>query len=355
MCHGRPRAIHPEGFDVRPLTLNDFPESNLDSHLFMSYVDICGILGDLTEAIVRGMLGRANRVAIEARLLNWSRYLNEDLRIYHQAGKLASYNFKVRQLWVAYFTALVFLFPTTAHLSSATALLATSFIVAICEEFLNRGELPMLAPVFVFYMMTAGLVQSIGLRCPDLETETRHELDIIHQCLAEMGKRYPSATGARRVIRAVCRAATKQDKQAGSLMFTMDDNQRQYFEQLGPELCPKWDAIQRMCKDAGAITARQRAVNKRTRPAAIEAQQEIPDGRFEDVGRLVTGFDPSPVLGTEGMAPALAMNPEQEMLDTTEYFMEGMDGFGNISSLGGWMLGNWVGGIVDVASLNAYS
>ncbi|PTB53527.1 hypothetical protein M431DRAFT_116725 [Trichoderma harzianum CBS 226.95] len=355
MCHGRPRAIHPEGFDVRPLTLNDFPELNLDAHLFLSYVDICGILGDLTDAIVRDMFGRANRVAIEARLLNWSRHLHEDLRIYHQAGKLASYNFKVRQLWVAYFTALVLLFPTTAHAPSAMALLATSFIVAIFEEFLNRGELPMLAPVFVFYMMTAGLVQSTSLRCPNLEVETRHELDIIDQCLAEMGKRYPSATGARRVIRAVFRAATKQDKQIGLLTFTIDGNQRQYLEQLGPELCPKWDAIHRMSKDAGETTARQRAVIKRPRLTVTGARKGIPDEGLEDVGRLVTEFDSNPVLETDNMPPSLAIDPQQEVLGTNEYFMEGMDGFGNMSSLGNWMLGTWVGGMVDMASLNAFN
>lgn len=246
MCHGRPRSINTEDCDVRPLTMNDFPNPGPDAQLFISYVDICRILADLTEGVVRGSLGRWKCVSLQSQLLSWIDCLPEVLRVYDpQTHLLTPYNVKARQLQISYFTALTLLFrpTTTGNIPSGAALLASSFVAGIYEELLARGELPILAPAYIFHLMTNAYAQLACYKYEMLWKKAEAELEIVNQCLIEMAKRYPSAVGAQRVVKAVSRSVKKQERHKGPLQLLFDSEQRRYFDYFGPELCSKWDLV----------------------------------------------------------------------------------------------------------------
>ncbi|ODH50758.1 hypothetical protein GX48_03074 [Paracoccidioides brasiliensis] len=244
--HGRPRAISKKDFDVRPPTLEDFPGNQEDARLFITYVEISSILGDLTEHSFRGTLGRSSRTSIEHRLLRWMSELPPQFHLHdRRTGQLRPYNFKARQLHIPYFTALSILFrPTVMDTPPAVApVLSSSFVVGIYEDFLARGEIPLLAPVFIFHLLAAALAEVACHNYPLLWAKTEKEFDVINQVLDEFAHRFPSAFGAQRVVKGVTAAIQKQQSQRPSFEISVSERQFQFFNFFGPDLCSKWDLV----------------------------------------------------------------------------------------------------------------
>ncbi|KAK2788589.1 hypothetical protein FQN53_003441 [Emmonsiellopsis sp. PD_33] len=245
--HGRPRAIHKKDFDVRPLTVEDFPlDDRSDARLFMTYVEICSILGDLTEHITRGTLGRSSRTTIEHRLFRWMSELPREFHIHdRRTGQLCPYNFKARQLHIPYFFSLSILFrPTVMDTPPSVApVLSSSFVVGIYDEFLARGEIPFLGPVFIFYLLAAALAEVACHNYPLLWAKTEKEFDVINRALDEFAQRFPSALGAQRVVKGVTAAIQKQQSQRPSFELAVSEEQFQFFDFFGPDLCSKWDLV----------------------------------------------------------------------------------------------------------------
>ncbi|EQL35447.1 C6 transcription factor [Blastomyces gilchristii SLH14081] len=244
--HGRPRAISKKDFDVRPPTLEDFPGDKEDARLFMTYVEISAILGDLTEHSFRGTLGRSSRTSIEHRLFCWMSELPAQFHLHdRRTGRLCPYNFKARQLHIPYFTALSILFrPTVMDTPPSVApVLSSSFVVGIYEEFLARGEIPLLAPVFIFHLLAAALAEVACHNYPLLWAKTEKEFKVINQALDEFSHRFPSALGAQRVVKGVTAAVQKQQSQRPSFELSVSEKQFQFFDFFGPDLCSKWDLV----------------------------------------------------------------------------------------------------------------
>ncbi|KAI9836092.1 MAG: hypothetical protein M1819_001706 [Sarea resinae] len=244
---GRPRAIDHGDCDVRPLTLDDFSSSEPHARLFVAYVQVCTILGNVTESYVRGDLSRSKRVAIETDVTRWIRELPEDLHIYSrtQPRRLAPYNFEARQLHIPYFTILSILYRTTSpnKRPQGVAVLASSFIAGIFDDFVARDELRFLGPIFTFYLLVAGIQQLSCYRFADLRATSERELETIKVSLRELGKTWPSAFGPQNVIQRLSEAMTRQPPGSTSRPASMCSDQLSFFSMFGPELCPKWSAI----------------------------------------------------------------------------------------------------------------
>lgn len=244
--HGRPRAIQKKDFDVRHLTTEDFPDDDEDARLFIAYVEIYSILGDLTENSVRGTLGRSSRMLIEDRLFRWMYNLPEEFHIHdRKTRQLCPYNSKARQLHVPYFTVLSILFrPTVVDTPPSVAtVLSSSFVVGICEDFLARGEIPVLGPVFIFHLLAAALAELSCHNYPVLWEKTERELEVLNQALKEFAHKFPSAVGGQRVIKAVTSAVQKQQAQRKSYQSAVAPEQFKFFTFFGPDLCSKWELI----------------------------------------------------------------------------------------------------------------
>lgn len=339
MSHGRPRAINEEDCDVRPLTLDDFNEANFDAHLFIAYVEGCKILGDLTEGVLRGNLGHARNLSLQSRLYSWIQNLPDDLRIYNcNGGGLLPYNVKARQLHLLYFTTLTLLFRPAVpeNTPSAATLLASSFTAGIYEDFLARGEVTTLAPVFIFHLMTAAYAQLAYYKYPALWAKAEPELDIINQCLEELAKRYPSAVGAQRVTRAVFRAVKQQERLEGPLQLVFEKDQRKYFEILGPELCSKWDFVYG-----------DQQSHMDSRPEVNVGPNHQGAASFNNNLNSVTLLDSNQPFMTAQMAPPTSSEYREptsefdQMLHSDAFTYTGAPTF-PFATVGNWMLGDWM-------------
>ena len=143
MSHGRPKAINAEDCNVRPLRLDDFDRGDEDALIFIQFVQITSILGDLTEQYRRGTLSDRKKIDFEDALRQWLRAVPPSLQLHHPETKqLNEYNFKVRQLHVLYFTALIILFRHSRKDKppSPVAILASSFISGAFEEYITYED-----------------------------------------------------------------------------------------------------------------------------------------------------------------------------------------------------------------------
>ena len=123
--------------------MDDFELQDEDALLFMQYVQITSILGDMTEYYRRGTLSDRKKIDFEDVLRRWLKAVPPSLRLYDaETSRLNEYNFKVRQLHVLYFTALIILFrhDNKDEPPAAVALLAASFVSGAFEEYLTYED-----------------------------------------------------------------------------------------------------------------------------------------------------------------------------------------------------------------------
>jgi hypothetical protein len=249
---------------------------------------------------------------------------------------LLPYDFKARQLNVMFFTAIMLLSRPEPHgtTPSAASILASSFSAGIFEDFYTRGELELLAPVFNFHLMTAAFAQVACYRVPSFWSKAEGELEIINKCLVIMAKRYPTAIGAQRVVKAALRAVQTQNRQEDNVQSNLEREQVICFGYFAPELCSKWSLLFPDGPDSG------RRVNPRpnnTSPTTnFDPHQIAADGHQEVIAQ-----------------PALAsMQPNYDALDPTlsqplqdlsqeSYFASN----GAFTAVGNWMLGDWTAGL----------
>ena len=314
---GRPRVINIKDCEVKPPHLGDFPSWCSKGSLFIAYVEVCSILGELTECCSRKHLPRHRRLHLENALYRWSRDLPKDLRLFQQSratdGSTESldlrlpYNFEARQLHVPYFVTLIIIHRPSSPdgVPSAAALLASSFVAGIFEEFLARDELRFLGPIFTSYLLAAGVAQLSCHHYPYLWQAAEQELSVINTSQRELGKRWPSAIGALNALQNIRDAVSKQ---AGSGLPTsiigLSGEQHAFFECFGPHLCRQWAPImsprapvrqsdqgQYNSTESDMMTAGILAELKT--PAATPALERMPLAMSSHYGDADTGADES--------------------------------------------------------------
>ncbi|KAI2103774.1 hypothetical protein LOZ04_005464 [Ophidiomyces ophidiicola] len=254
--HGRPRAINPDDSDVKPLTLEDFYGSSSNGQLFVPYVEISALLGELTQCYCRRSLSRQKRVSIENALYRWTRELPEPLRLfrkYNPAGDapahrlvLMPYDFEARQLHVPYFITLAILYRPTSpsNLPSAAAILASSFIAGIFEDLAARDEIRFLGPVFTFYLLAAGVGLLSCFPYPHLWERAEQDLRIIYNSQKELAKRYPSAIGSLKALQSMLDDAPKVARPSDRPQPTpLTPDQQACFSGFGTDLCRLGDVM----------------------------------------------------------------------------------------------------------------
>ena len=301
--------------EVKPPHLEDFPSWCSNGPLFVAYVEICSILGELTECCSRKHSPRHRRLHLENALYRWTRDLPKNLRLFQQSsaadGSTESlnlrlpYNFEARQLHVPYFVTLIIIHRSSSPdgVPSAAALLASSFVAGIFEEFLARDELRFLGPIFTSYLLAAGVAQLSCHRYPYLWEAAEQELSVINTSQRELGKRWPSAIGALNALQNIRDAVSKQ---AASGLPTpingLSGEQHSFFECFGPHLCRQWAPImshrapvrqadqgQYNSTESDMMTAGILAELKT--PAATPALERMPLAMSSQYGDADTGAD----------------------------------------------------------------
>ncbi|KAL1952833.1 hypothetical protein VTO42DRAFT_4122 [Malbranchea cinnamomea] len=255
--HGRPRGINLKDCEVRPLCIEDFYGSSANGALFIAYVELSSILGELTQCCLRKNLTRQKRTALENALYRWSRELPEQLRLFRKIMTsdnpsksklvLAPYNFEARQLHVPYFVIIAILYRSSGPNNgpSSAALLASSFVAGIFEDFLARDQIRCLGAIFTFYLLAAGVGLTHCYTQPHLWDRAEQDLRIVYNSLRELSKRWPSGTGSLKALQGMMEEISKLPRQTERPqqpnLLTLEE--QTYFSGFGMDLCRLGDVI----------------------------------------------------------------------------------------------------------------
>jgi hypothetical protein len=215
----------------------------------MSYVEIAIILADLTECCSRKHISQDKRLHTERALFRWTRTLAPHLLLSRkEEGSnryvLSDYNVKARQLHVPYFITLTILGRSgmTNSNISAVAILASSFVAGICEDFLARDELLYLGPIFTFYLLAAGVALASLRRYPTLWPVAEQDLEVLQASLKELSKRWPSAIGALKALQNVM-SATRPAPDTTTIappLAWLNADQSLLFDGFCTDICRLW-------------------------------------------------------------------------------------------------------------------
>ncbi|KAL4783292.1 fungal-specific transcription factor domain-containing protein [Aspergillus varians] len=255
---GRPLAVNLCDSELQPPCVEDFRDSSLRPELFMTYVEICSVLGHLTQSCRRDSLTRRARQSVCRSLQRWIHGLPESLCLFHDANlrdgtlserrSLSPYDFEARQLHVPYFICLIILCrPSLAHQPpSAAAIFASAYVVAIFEDFLARDEMQYLGSIFTFYLLAAGIGLLSCRRVPLLWSSAESGMETIYASLEQLARRWPSAMAPLRVLRTI---ADKQVSRPGDNSMvpvpTLPDEHVAFFDTFGPGLTWAWEELMR--------------------------------------------------------------------------------------------------------------
>lgn len=251
---GRPRAINLKDSDVRPPCMDDFPGAEHEGELFIPYVEICILLGDLTECCSRKHFSRSQRLYLETALYRWSRRLPISLLLSRtdDMGRTITYPYNVnaRQLHVPYFiTVAIMARSTAAEGTAAVAVLASSFVIGIFEDFLARDEIQFLGPICTFHLLAAGVALASTRLHPNLWAIAQQELEVLQSSLKELSNRWPSAIGAMKALQNVLDRTPRLQQGKPHKLEWLTADQELLFENFSRDLCRMWAPYQSLAKN----------------------------------------------------------------------------------------------------------
>lgn len=262
--------------ETSPPCLDDFPESRAQGELFIPYVEICCLLGDLVECCSRRRMCNTQRLHVETVLFRWTRTLPSNLSLspkqpHTKTYDLLAHNFNARQLHVPYFICLIILARPTAASGevSSVPLLAASFVAGIYEYFLARDQVKFLSPVFTNFCLVASIVLLSVRPFPDLWDAIQPDLEVMQKCLNELSKRWRSAIGASKALQKAIDIRKAHLPSEGSSLRRPTSAQLALFEGFSVDLCRIWPVYepQMVLHDTGNSV--QRNVESQGNPGEV--------------------------------------------------------------------------------------
>lgn len=251
---GRPRTINLRDSDVLPPSMNDFPVKDFQAQVFLAYCTISCHLGDTVEYYLRKEISRKRRVDLENAVYRWAKQVFPKLRASATLQEDSTTSIlEVQQLLVMYFVVLTILHrsPTPGSVPPAGALVASSFIAGIYEEFLLRDELRYLGPVFAFYPLCAGLSLLSSCRYPQLQSTAEHELTVVKLSLQKLSERWLSAVGPLRALSKLTEKVRDQGPFEGHPP-TLEFDTASFFEGFDVNLCKQWRLVGQAAEPASS-------------------------------------------------------------------------------------------------------
>lgn len=304
--------------ETRPPCLDDFPESHAQGELFIPYVEICCLLGDLVECCSRRRMGSTQRLHVEAVLFRWTRTLPSNLSLspkqpHTKTYDLLAHNFNARQLHVPYFISLIILARPTAASGevSSVPVLAASFVAGIYEYFLASDQVKFLSPVFTNFCLVASIVLLSVRPFPDLWEAIQPDLEVMRKCLNELSKRWRSAIGASKALQKAIEIRKAHLPGEGPSLTRPTSDQLALFEGFSVDLCKIWPIYEPQIVLNGSDNSAQR--------------------NFEFQGNQGELFTPISDQATIPMADiGFATEGGQQDLMNLEY-----------GGIGGWFMNDW--------------
>jgi hypothetical protein len=272
-------------------------------------------------------MSQSRRLHMERALYRWTRTLPVELRLCHkilgsEIYALSQRNAKGRQIHVPYFITLTIMSRSSSAAStpSPVAILASSFVAGIFEEFLARDELSALGSIFTFYLLAAGVALASVRRYSSLSLTVQQDLSVLQNSLQELSKRWPSAIGAKNALQNVIDATPPDTNGLGLPQLAwLSAEQQLLFEGFAPELCRLWPYYRNETRATNTPIVNGVHTNESTELMTAEILENLRyplAARQERIQTPIMNFNPPPE----------ADNP----LANYQY-----DGIGN------WLLNDW--------------
>ncbi|KAK2800594.1 hypothetical protein FQN51_005977 [Onygenales sp. PD_10] len=210
--HGRPRMINLADCTVERPTVNDFLNPNdRRSLIFVHYVSISGIVGNLSELVTRNRTPSLEaKDAIGRELLNWIRNLPPSLRLYNPDGSSRPYDNEIAQLHVPFFSAITILFRPRSNFrlvpANTAAIVASTINTRLFEAFQLRDHTYSLAGAYAWHFLVAAILQLSCWRIEAFKAEAQAAVVTIEAALKTLGERSPSAANNYRNIQVLRKA-----------------------------------------------------------------------------------------------------------------------------------------------------
>jgi hypothetical protein len=261
-AHGRPRLINLADCSVERPRIEDFPsEKPLQSRIFIAYVYVIEILGDLCQILTRqkeATMEQKNEIC--SRLITWIQNLPPDLRLRNLDGSSRPYDVDIAQLHVPLLTSITILYRPRSifnlSASSAAAVVAANHSFRIFEAMELRDDTFSLASAYAWYMFVAAVPQLSCLRIQGgLGEDARQRLSRLEEILHTLSAVRPAATNTLRNIQSLRKhfectelPSARRFEQTGSLeqnassLFSSED----LFTHFGPDAVQEFHNISAM-------------------------------------------------------------------------------------------------------------
>ena len=218
-AHGRPRIINLADCTIERPMITDFVAYGKErGQIFMSYISICGILGDLCQLLTRSSSPSAAELdGLGLALLGYMRTLPPSLLLNTSDGNPKAYSLELAQLHTPYLIAATILFRPRSIFSltqaNTPALIASSLAYRLFEAMELRDDTYYLGSVFAWYLLVAAIPQLACTRIPSLREQANTALDAIEGVLQTLGTKRPSAINNLRNVRKLRQALNVRERQ----------------------------------------------------------------------------------------------------------------------------------------------
>lgn len=227
---------------------------------FIAHVDLSLILGRFATNVLRRVPSKPHIADVEDALYRWVRSLPEPISLSrskfndesHQFPK--PYNFECRQVHVLYLVSLILLYRarTVEGPFPIAAVIASSTVAGIFQEFLARDEVQLLGPVFTFHLLAAAIALLSCHKYSEYWAIAQEDLKIIGDAQKELSTKWPSALGSIRTFERMQEVAvTAQERVYGTAETKLTSEQAIFFQDIDTSLCRMWDVLQSADKLSG--------------------------------------------------------------------------------------------------------
>ncbi|PCG91943.1 Transcription factor [Penicillium occitanis (nom. inval.)] len=292
---GRPRIFNLADCDVKPISTEDFGADEQYAKVFVAYVKVCLILGDLCESHRRGEVSTLQRDNVRNRLFWWLKELPEEMQYFRSSTHASFDNRFERQLFVIYFAAVSILYRSdlSGQMVHPVSLVASSFLVSLLEDFLARDEVQRLPTMFTFYAISAAVPQLVATRNANLKPVADTELAIISQFLLALSLRWPTSAGAQKLFETLRNSETAIEKPLVSF-GTFSGHEQLLFDNFNLSAC----------RHSSLLAAHDTHLSSTAEPTSFTREvHSLPTPHSETLPNIFRETDTDPDLPQTGSLP----------------------------------------------------
>ncbi|KIW06481.1 uncharacterized protein PV09_02917 [Verruconis gallopava] len=235
-AHGRPRMMNSADSANEMITVDDFEDPrDRRAAIFVEYVKICQILGDLCQLLTRnGRINHRERAEFTWRLKSYLDALPEEFLIVDKG-----YDFELAQMHIPILSTISILHRPRSVFNitpaNAASIVAGNLSFRLFQSIELRGQTKLLSSAFAWHLMATCIPHLSALRIRELRDEAIYALDELEKVFSTLGKVRPAAQQNLRNVRAIRRAVLASKRSEQSRRTTPEPDSAFEQPQVSPE------------------------------------------------------------------------------------------------------------------------